>query len=490
MTGDDMSRKFDPDSETNNSRRKFLKTLGAATAGVLFAPYIKSAGVLAYGYEKNAAYLAQVAITNTKDTLADSYDPAAVKQKVQYLLEQIGGINDIMKAGKKVAIKINLTGGSYWADPAHNPKLNGVPITEAMWTHPVVIQAVGQLIIDAGVSPGDISIVESLGGTDSFKNSAFADYMAVKNALGCNLIDLSKGTFVPMSTGSGYFNFASLTMNQILKDADVYVSIPKLKQHAEAGLTCSLKNQVGTVPQSDYTITNDSGRRGAMHHKVSTDASNHYLPESVCDLNAARPVTLAVVDGIKNATGGEGGWNTNFQPSESHVLFAGKQPVAVDSIGAYLMGLDSEAATLPLPDGKTTCDNYLDLLHTKGVGTNRLREIEILGDGASLITSVKPRNEIKQPVNFQLSQNFPNPFNPSTTIIFYLPATERVAMKVFDVTGREVETLVDGVVPAGEHRLDWNATGLASGVYFCRMSAVSAGGAGQFTRTVKMMYEK
>ena len=64
MTGDDMSRKFDPDSETNSSRRKFLKTLGAATAGVLLTPYIKSAGVLAYGYEKKAVYLAQVAITN------------------------------------------------------------------------------------------------------------------------------------------------------------------------------------------------------------------------------------------------------------------------------------------------------------------------------------------------------------------------------------------------------------------------------------------
>jgi hypothetical protein len=223
---------------------------------------------------------------------------------------------------------------------------------------------------------------------------------------------------------------------------------------------------------------------------VSTDPSNNYLPESICDLNAARPVTLAVVDGIKNAKGGEGGWNTNFQPYESHVLFAGKEPVATDSIGAYLMGLDCEAKSLQLPDGKTICDNYLYLLHTKGIGTNQLKEIEILGDGASLITSVKPISQTKPPSDFRLSPNFPNPFNPSTTIIFYVPRDERVTLKVFDVAGREVETLVEGAVPAGEHRLDWNATGLASGVYLCRMIAGSPAQADRSTQTIKMVYEK
>ena len=92
-----------------------------------------------------------------------------------------------------------------------------------------------------------------------------------------------------------------------------------------------------------------------------------------------------MVDGIKNARGGEGVWNPNFVPSESHVLFAGKEPVATDSIGAYLMGLDCEAEKLQLPGdngyGDTECDNYLDLLHTKGIGTNQLNEINVVGDG-------------------------------------------------------------------------------------------------------------
>ncbi|MEJ2614779.1 MAG: DUF362 domain-containing protein, partial [Ignavibacteriaceae bacterium] len=265
------------------------------------------------------------------------------------------------------------------------------------------------------------------------------------------------------------------------------VSIPKLKQHAEAGLTCSLKNQVGTVPQSLYETTQIKYRRQAIHNPTNGSSAS-YLPRSICDLNAARPVHFAVVDAIKNARGGEGVWNPNFVPSESHVLFAGKEPVALDSIGAYLMGLDCEAEKIQLPGdngyGDTECDNYLDLLHTKGIGTNQLDEINIVGDGKSLITAVRPNVNTQKPENFKLCANYPNPFNPSTMIVFYLPRNEYVTVKIYDITGREVETLIEGEVPAGEHRLQWSANGLASGVYLCRMAAKN------FSETIKMLYQK
>ncbi|MGA9117778.1 MAG: T9SS type A sorting domain-containing protein [Bacteroidota bacterium] len=157
--------------------------------------------------------------------------------------------------------------------------------------------------------------------------------------------------------------------------------------------------------------------------------------------------------------------------------------MATDSIGAFLMGLDCEASTLPLPDGGT-CDNYLHLLHQNGMGTNQLNEIEVLGDGAGLITSVPPDRAIRQPAGFQLSPNFPNPFNPSTRIIFFVPTAETVSVKVYSITGQEIETLVEGAVPAGKHDLNWDATGLASGVYLCRMQA------GEFSETIRMVYQK
>jgi uncharacterized protein (DUF362 family) len=357
-----------------------------------------------------------------------------------------------------------------------------------MWTHPTVIRAVIEEIIGTGVSPNDIIIVESLAASDSFDDSVFQDYMSIKNDLGCQLVNITEGTFVDVSTGSNYFNFSALNMNQVVRDTDVYVSIGKLKQHAEAGITCSIKNQIGSVPQSYYTTQAIQYRRQAIHSPTN-ESSATFLPRSVCDLFAARPVHLAIIDGIKNATGGEGVWNPNFAPYESHVLFAGKEPVATDSVGAYLMGLDCEAQKLQLPAensyGDTECDNYLDLLHSKGIGTNKLSEIEVVGDGANLVaTDVQPNLKRQIPANFKLCANYPNPFNPSTMIVFYLPKSERVTLKVYDIVGREVETLIQGEVPSGEHRLQWSAQGLASGVYLCRLEA------DRFSETMKMIYQK
>jgi hypothetical protein len=70
-----------------------------------------------------------------------------------------------------------------------------------------------------------------------------------------------------------------------------------------------------------------------------------------------------------------------------------------------------------------------------------------------------------------LLPNQPNPFNPSTTIRFVVPEKERVLLTIHDVAGRLVATLVDDVRDAGAHALEWNGSGAASGVYFCRLRA-------------------
>jgi uncharacterized protein (DUF362 family) len=494
--------------ETNPSRRNFIKHVGSAAAGLLVVPYLKPSGVFAYNHMQGSSFLATVAICNTASAPADSYvyDDAlgGVRQKVKYLLDlldqnQADAVSALFSKGKKVAIKINLTGGS---GTATSPKLGGYTITEAMWTHPAVLHAVGQYILDAGVNPSDLYIVDSFwdatwqnaGSTVPFGSADAFGYRAVQQALGCNVVDLNDTTaanIAAVSTGSNHFNFSSLTMNKVLQTVDVYVSIPKLKHHSAAGYTGALKNQVGIVPKSLYTISNDNGRRGALHHPTSTAAEWTYLPKSICDLNAARPVHLSIIDGIKNSTGGEGAWCANFLPCSKHALLAGLDPVATDSIGAKIMGLDPEGASLPLPapltDGtvtSSTTDNHLHLLNGRGVGTNQLSEIQLVGNGTSLVTSVRPNPNPAQPSEFQLCSNFPNPFNPSTMIVFYVPRNEYVTLKVYDITGRAVETLVEGEVPTGEHRLQWSAAGLASGVYLCRM--VTRG----FSETIKMLYQR
>ena len=74
------------------------------------------------------------------------------------------------------------------------------------------------------------------------------------------------------------------------------------------------------------------------------------------------------------------------------------------------------------------------------------------------------------PREFVLHQNYPNPFNPATTIRYELPVTTMVSLKIFDVLGREVTTLMDGRQEAGKYAVTWDAAGLSSAVYFYRMS--------------------
>lgn len=98
------------------------------------------------------------------------------------------------------------------------------------------------------------------------------------------------------------------------------------------------------------------------------------------------------------------------------------------------------------------------------------------------ITGIENGNKI--PSEFCLSQNYPNPFNPTTAISFQLPAYSHVSLKVFDVLGREVATLVNEYKPAGNYRIQFNASKLVSGVYFYRMES------GTFSQTKKLVVLK
>jgi len=77
------------------------------------------------------------------------------------------------------------------------------------------------------------------------------------------------------------------------------------------------------------------------------------------------------------------------------------------------------------------------------------------------------------PTAFELAQNYPNPFNPATKIDFSLPKRTQITMKVFDVLGREVLILANGVFEAGRHEIDFNASMLPSGVYFYNLRSGS-----------------
>ena len=96
-------------------------------------------------------------------------------------------------------------------------------------------------------------------------------------------------------------------------------------------------------------------------------------------------------------------------------------------------------------------------------------------------TSINEKDDSQVPKRFDLCQNYPNPFNPSTTISFYLPSKSFVTLKVFDIMGREIATLINGELSAGDHIQQWIATNISSGIYFYRLHA------GSFTQTKKLV---
>jgi hypothetical protein len=102
---------------------------------------------------------------------------------------------------------------------------------------------------------------------------------------------------------------------------------------------------------------------------------------------------------------------------------------------------------------------------------------------SEIITSVNDKqNDI--PKRFTLMQNYPNPFNPSTINNYQLPMNNFVTLKVYDVLGREIKTLVNEYQSAGTHSIAFNATGLPSGVYLYRISA------GNYSDTKKLVLIK
>jgi hypothetical protein len=105
-------------------------------------------------------------------------------------------------------------------------------------------------------------------------------------------------------------------------------------------------------------------------------------------------------------------------------------------------------------------------------------------DGRSYGSVTSARVERTQAYEYRLSQNYPNPFNPSTTISFSIPSRSFVSLKIFDLLGREVATLVSEELTAGSHARQWNASGFPSGMYFYRLQA------GAYTATKRLLLVK
>jgi len=151
----------------------------------------------------------------------------------------------------------------------------------------------------------------------------------------------------------------------------------------------------------------------------------------------------------------------------------------------------SEFETLAFVEGfgtttETQVYTYSDKSVEVGVYTYRLKQIDFDG---TVNYSNEVEVDVPAPAVFALDQNYPNPFNPSTKINFQLKVDSKVSLKVFDVLGQEVATLVNTNLVAGGHSIDFDASSLHSGVYLYRIEASGNDGS-NFVDVKKMILTK
>ena len=352
------------------NRRTFIQAMGAAAAGLVVAGCQRQGWLPAVtavpAPPTPAAPLATVAIAKAK-----TYERALVRQQVQAALDALGGIGDVIRPGASVALKVNLTGGTAC------PSIAGVAQIESYWTHPEVVRALGELLRDAGAKK--LFIVDGIFSDDSYASAGYTD---VAKALDATLVDLNyPGPYKDYYTapvGQGWLIYEKFSFNPVLDNVDAFVSVPKLKCHYCCGVTVAMKNLVGLGPWQLYCRTLADGSRSAFH--VGANGKEDFkprLPRVVVDLNRARPIQLALVDGIRTIDGGENGYNQGTHPQSPGVLLAGKNAVAVDAVSTAVMGFDpaEDYPSAPFLRG----ENHLNIARELGLGTNRLDEIEVKG---------------------------------------------------------------------------------------------------------------
>jgi hypothetical protein len=170
-------------------------------------------------------------------------------------------------------------------------------------------------------------------------------------------------------------------------------------------------------------------------------------------------------------------WTGNIKDRVRIDLYKGsnRQSIVKDSatnVGAFAWAIPSSLA--------------LDSTYKIRVTSVADSSVFSMSAGTFSVTSNSTAVELldRVPIEFGLSQNYPNPFNPTTNIELRIATVELVTLKVFDVLGRDVATLVNEVRPPGVYTVRWDASSLPSGVYYCRLQA------GAFTESKKMVLMK
>jgi uncharacterized protein (DUF362 family) len=373
----------------NHTRREWLARAASAVSGSIIL-----GGSALDGSARGAAGTRRASVAIAK---CRTYGPELLPA-LEMLFDQIGGLKRIVN-GKTVAIKINLTGS-----PSY--RVGYLPLGDTHYTNPHVIGATVYLMGRAGAKR--IRLLESPWATaDPIEEYLYRANWEPRDILGAapnvafentNYLGASK-QYTRFRVPDGGRLFPGFDLNHSYLDCDVFVSLAKMKEHATTGITLSMKNCFGITPATIYgegagvdePSIIPAGGRGLIHdgsRQPSKSApgeldprsprdAGYRVPRTVVDLVAARPIDLAIVEGVKTIAGGEGPWLPGVNPVAPGVIVAGTNPVATDAVCMAVMGFDpmSDRGTPPFE----TSDNMLRLAADAGLGPRELGQIELAG---------------------------------------------------------------------------------------------------------------
>jgi len=320
--------------------------------------------------------------------------------------DQIGGIGRLV-GGKTVAIKLNLTGGG---------RLGSYTAGQTHWVHPTLVGTCCRLLGRAGAKR--IRLLEGAGRGGSLEDKmldAGWDVEALRTTApvvefeDTNRLGSAK-RYARLRVARPYI-YPAFDLNRSYEDMDVFISMSKLKHHEECGITLTIKNSFGITPNSIYgddagvDEPNEKPRRGReaiLHYGkrqppksapqevnfTSERYEGYRVPRICVDLIAARPVDLAIIDGIETSINGEGPWVKGFKYAKPQVLIVGRNPVSTDAVATAVMGYNPRAQRGESPFLNTKqsaagtadyAENPMLLAEAVGIGSADLSRIDVRG---------------------------------------------------------------------------------------------------------------
>ena len=298
----------------------------------------------------------------------DDYEPGKVRAAVDGCVQALGGWSAFIPRGARVLVKPNFIAAR--------------PADKAVVTHPVVIAAVCRAVIHAGGTPvvGDST---SLGSVRRIARAA--GVLEALRPLGVEVIDLDRGVRCPCVHAR---ELPPLKLDPRALDADVVINLPKFKTHCQCVMTLGVKNLFGCAPGRTKALWHMRAGRGTaydVHRAGDEDSGPDRFARMLLETAAQVAPALTILDGIVCM---EGRGPISGFPRPMGLLAASRDPVAIDAVGAAIVGLG--------PDSLPT----LREARAMGLGAWDLSAIETAGAPLDRFTAADFLHAELMPVRF------------------------------------------------------------------------------------------